>query len=59
MIVDIDHDEIRFLLEGINTKLFILEGEEERIERQKIIDFLLESKGSPIKQLAKIFKVDI
>jgi len=55
--IEVDKEEVRDLLGEVNTKLFLLEGEEDSMKRQVILDYLLESKESPIKSLARILEV--
>ena len=59
MLIEVDYDKIRSLLEEINKKIFLLEGEEDIYIRQKIANDLLEDNEGELKQLFKIFKVDI
>jgi hypothetical protein len=54
-----DREQIRSLLEEINSKLFLLEGDEDKSSRQKILDELLERESSPIKRLAEMFGIKI
>ena len=55
--IEVDKEEVRELLVEVNTKLFLLEGEEDSKKRQVLLDYLLESDESPIKSLARIHGV--
>jgi len=57
--IQIDKEEVRVLLGEVNTKLFLLEGEENSQKRQVILDYLLEDEGSPIKSLERILEIGI
>lgn len=57
MLIEVDHDQIKFLLEKINVKLLLLEGEEDLHTRQKIVNNLFEENEGELKQLAKILGV--
>jgi hypothetical protein len=59
MLLEIDHDRVQHLFHRLNMNLLLLEGEEDFQIRQSILDSLLEDAESPVKELARILRVDI
>jgi len=59
MKIEINHDEVRSLMIEINRKLIIVRATRKAEDRRKLIDALLESEISELKQLAKIFKIRV
>lgn len=57
-LIQIDHDQVRFLLARINVKLLLLTGEEDIHSRQKVVNTLIGEEGE-LKQLAKLLGVDV
>lgn len=59
MLIEVDHDVVQKLFKEINRNLSLLEIEKEVTFQRRVLDELLENDSGPLKQLAKIFKVDI
>lgn len=58
MLIEVDHDQVQKLLMEINTNLLVLEVKEDPVLK-RVLDELLENELGPLKQLAKILKVEI